>query len=373
MIQVDTKKCCGCSLCEKVCTHNAIHMVKDAMGFAYPHIEIDLCVDCGLCDRVCPFQQPKSETVLPQIGFAVRHKNIAEVKKSRSGAFFVALSDWILNNGGVVYGAGFGNHFKVKHKRAANPFERDEFRGSKYAQSDCQVYEQVKKDLQQAIPVLFTGTPCQVAAIRAYIPSKLHKYLYCADIVCHGVASPRVWDDFISYVEGFERKKLIKVSFRDKLKFGWSGLHRESYVFSPNIKRTFPFTYYQSFLLRQSCSYCPFSSLDRPADITLGDFWGWEKAVPNFVNDDLGVSLVICNTDKGKMAFEAIASQLFTVQVPISDCLQPNLLHPTEENKIRKTFSEEYKQYGFNFVLKKYWKITPIDWIKFYAKRILEK
>lgn len=185
MIQLSKDKCCGCKACEKVCSHRAIQMEVDKLGFAYPKIDLDKCVDCGLCNKVCPFENVDLKQNEAQKAYAVRHKDLSEIAKSRSGAAFIALSNRILEQEGVVYGAGFSGHFKVTHKRAENKIQRDEFRGSKYAQSDLNdVFPQIKNDLKDSKTVLFSGTPCQVAALQHFIPEKLKPNLFCIDIVC---------------------------------------------------------------------------------------------------------------------------------------------------------------------------------------------
>ena len=156
--------CCGCTACASICPHNAITMKPNLLGFLYPVVDESKCMECGLCEKVCAFNDHYDCTLVLQQpeAYAARHRNIDEVLKSRSGAAFVAISDYILEVGGVVYGAGYKDHFRVAHKRAITKEERDEFRGSKYVQSDLTgVFRLVKKDLVDGLIVLFSGTPCQ--------------------------------------------------------------------------------------------------------------------------------------------------------------------------------------------------------------------
>lgn len=173
MIQItDKSQCCGCTACASICAHDAITMQPDVMGFLYPVVDKDKCVDCGLCEKVCAFNDHYDTSLnLPKPdAYAARHKDMHEVETSRSGAAFIAISDYVLENGGVVYGAGYANHFRVVHKRATTKEERDEFKGSKYVQSDLDhVFRQVKKDLKDGLTVLFSGTPCQTAGLNSYI------------------------------------------------------------------------------------------------------------------------------------------------------------------------------------------------------------
>lgn len=235
MIKIDNPdNCCGCTACASICGQNAITMVPDPLGFLYPKVDVSKCVNCGLCEKVCEFNNKYDKSLLlsTPIAYAARHKNIDEVMRSRSGAVFAALSDYILENGGVVYGAGYKDHFKVCHKRVTNKSERDELRGSKYVQSDISgVFKMVKKDLQQGVMVLFSGTPCQLAGLKSYLGIKLRKNLYLVDIVCHGVPSPLIWKDYLSYLERKYGDTITRVDFRDKIKYGWAA-HHETFVFN---------------------------------------------------------------------------------------------------------------------------------------------
>lgn len=234
MIQItDKSQCCGCTACASICAHDAITMQPDALGFLYPVVDKDKCVDCGLCEKVCAFNDhyDTSLNLSQPDAYAARHKDMQEVETSRSGAAFIAISDYVLENGGVVYGAGYADHFRVVHKRATTKEERDEFKGSKYVQSDLDhVFRQVKKDLKDGLTVLFSGTPCQTAGLNSYIGKKLRENLILVDIVCHGVPSPYMWRDYIAYLEKKQGDKICWVNFRDKQKYGWKA-HHETFKF----------------------------------------------------------------------------------------------------------------------------------------------
>lgn len=225
--------CCGCTACASICNQNAITMKPDSLGFLYPEVDVDKCTNCGLCEKVCAFNDDydKSQNLLNPDAYAIRHKDMDEVMTSRSGAVFVAISDYILSQGGVVYGAGYTDHFRVIHKRAINKEQRDEFKGSKYVQSDLTgIFRQVKKDLKDGLIVMFSGTPCQTAGLNSYIGKKLRENLYLVDILCHGVPGPYIWRDYLAYLEKKQGDKIVWVDFRDKQRFGWVA-HRESFKF----------------------------------------------------------------------------------------------------------------------------------------------
>lgn len=208
-------------------------MIPDSMGFKYPVVDMGLCVDCGLCDKVCPFNDDydRSANLDSPIAYGARHKDMNEIETSRSGAAFIAISDYILERGGVVYGAGYADHFRVVHKRAVTKEERNEFKGSKYVQSDLDgVFRQIRDDLRKGLTVLFSGTPCQTAGLNAFIGKKLRANLVLVDIVCHGVPSPKLWEDYLGYLEKKMGSPISWVNFRDKQEFGWAA-HKETFKF----------------------------------------------------------------------------------------------------------------------------------------------
>lgn len=234
MINVDNPAdCCGCSACYSICPHDAITMQPDSLGFPYPVLDKEKCVDCGLCEKVCSFNDSYdiSNNLKEPIVYGARHNDMSEVETSRSGAAFIAISDYILELGGVVYGAGYTDHFRVVHKRATTRDERNEFKGSKYVQSDMnEIFRQVKQDLKDGLVVLFSGTPCQTSGLNAYVGKKLRNNLYLIDIVCHGVPSPYIWRDYLAYLEKKQGAAICWVNFRDKQMYGWTD-HHETFKF----------------------------------------------------------------------------------------------------------------------------------------------
>jgi coenzyme F420-reducing hydrogenase beta subunit len=364
MIKItDKSQCCGCTACASVCAHDAITMQPDAMGFLYPMADETKCVECGLCEKVCAFNDNYDTSLnFPQPdAYAARHKDMEEVKTSRSGAAFIVLSDYVLEQGGVVYGVGYTDHFRVIHKRATTKEQRDEFKGSKYVQSDLTgVFRQVKKDLKDGLTVMFSGTPCQTAGLNSYIGKKLREKLILVDIVCHGVPAPYLWRDYIAYLEKKQGDKICWVNFRDKQKFGWAAHHETFKFVNGGGKMSFTYLFYQHIMFRPSCGKCHYANTKRPSDITIADFWGWEKTDPNINADNKGVSLVLVNTEKGRELFEAVKDQMTVIPAKLEDCLQPNLCRPSFESHRRCKFEKDYRKYGFKYVYYRYGNIGPI-------------
>lgn len=357
--------CCGCTACVSICTHGAITMFPDALGFLYPVVDNSKCIDCGLCEKVCSFNEHYDCSLNlsePDV-YGARHKDMKEIETSRSGAAFIAISDRILECGGVVYGVGYTDHFRVVHKRAVTKQERNEFKGSKYVQSDLgDVFKQVRRDLKDGLTVLFSGTPCQTAGLKAYIGEQLCQNLFLLDIVCHGVPAPYVWHDYLAYLEEKQGDKINFVDFRDKQTFGWMA-HKETFRFAGNkhfsvinVKESFTFLFYQHIMFRASCGICYFCNTKRPSDITLADFWGWEKTNPDFNADNKGASLILVNTDKGRKLFKKAEIDLNIIPAQLENCLQPNLQHPSIIHPKRLQFEKDYIKKGFSYIMKKYGK-----------------
>lgn len=355
MIHIDDKAlCCGCSACYAVCPHDAISMKPDALGLKYPCVDIEKCVECGLCKKVCAFTSEREKGLTPDF-YAVRHKDISQVEGSTSGAAFVAFSDLILENGGVVYGAAYDGHFRVMHKRVSTVQDREALRRSKYVQSDMgNIFRQVRDDLRNGLTVLFCGTPCQVDGLKSYIGKKLSDKLILVDMVCHGVPAPGVWESYLGWQEARHGGKVLDVNFRDK-SFGWRS-HMESFVFDDGIVYDSSYTYlfYRHLSLRESCGICPYASRQRVSDLTIADYWRKDKTCPDFASDNKGCSLVLCSTQKGRSLFEAVSSSLYVEQADPDSCIQPNMIAPSRLNKDRRRFELDYIDKGIEYVMKIY-------------------
>lgn len=379
MIQIiDKADCCGCTACASVCAHHAISMEPDTMGFLYPKVDIKKCTECGLCQKVCAFHPNYDKSLnLPEAQiYAARHKNIQEIETSRSGAAFIAISDYVLNQGGVVYGAGYTDHFRVVHKRATNKKERNEFKGSKYVQSDLRgIFPLIKRDLKEGLLVLFSGTPCQTAGLASYIGKHLRKQLILVDIVCHGVPAPYIWRDYLAYLEHKYKQSIIEVNFRDKSNVGWNG-QIESFIFQNGDKKefkTYTYLFSKHIMLRPSCGKCHYTNFIRPSDLTLADYWGWEKLSADFNKDNKGCSLLLINTKKGVHLLEHISKDLYLLKSNKSLCMQPNLQTPTKLADKSTLFENLYASYGFKKVAQKFSDLNYKRYIKEILNKILKE
>lgn len=361
MIRIEDKsRCCGCTACHAVCPHDAIVMKEDSLGFRYPETDMTRCTECGLCEKVCDFivEKPAEEHDEALVVRAVRHKDSESLLKSQSGGAFTALSDVVLKNGGVIYGAAFNTDFTVSHARACTPEERNAFRGSKYVQSDMgDVFRNVRKDLKAGLQVLFTGTPCQCAGLKSYIPDSLQNGLVLMDFVCHGVPSPAVWSDYIEYVA--KGRKMTVADFRDKSVNGWK-VHKESFVFEGGKKEcreTYKVLFYKNIMLRPSCASCPYDIYHRESDVTVADFWGIGERIPEWDTDE-GTSMLLCNSSKGKSIWTAAMDDVHSRPVLLTKefmaTKNPNMLHPARLYHESGDFAKAYEERGFGYVARRW-------------------
>lgn len=290
--------------------------------------------------------------------FGVIHKNENVRMSSRSGGAFTALSDYVLQNDGVVYGCILNDVQQAVHIRTVSSEERNQMRGSKYVQSDMGTcFEQVRKDLCDGRKVLFSGTSCQVDGLKSFLAAtKTEGWILMVDILCHGTPSPLLWQEYLWWHEEKSGKKILKADFRDKKQFGWKG-HVETVTFEDGTAeslKVYAHLFYTHNVMRPSCHICPYSQLTRKADITLADFWGWEKTNPAANTDNKGISLLIISTQQGIDIFNEVRTSLNAFECKEENCIQPPLLNPSDAPLGKKKFWKEYYEKGFNHIQKKY-------------------
>ena len=168
-------QCTGCAACAEGCPKNAIHMLPDREGFLYPTVT-DACIQCGHCTHICPVLRQREAHPEPAV-FAAWNPDHAVRQNSTCGGVFSLLADYVLEGGGVVFGAGMDAQLRVRHEAVKRKEDLPRIRGAKPVQSDVTgIYQQVRRELDRGRPVLFSGTPCQVDGLYHYLgehPEKL--------------------------------------------------------------------------------------------------------------------------------------------------------------------------------------------------------
>lgn len=287
--------------------------------------------------------------------YAVRHLNEDVRAASRSGGIFTALSDAVLEDKGVVYGCVLTQDFQAVHVRAEDTHTRDLMRGSKYIQSRMgNTFRRVREDLQAGRKVLFSGTPCQVAGLKAFL-GKTYENLLCVDIVCHSVPSPLVWRKYLEWQIKVNKSQVISVDFRNKTDFGWKA-HVETLRLENGKKvhsRVFKTLFSGRYISRPACSECAFKSTARIGDITIGDYWHIEKAAPE-MHDDKGVSLVLVNNGIGEAAFLRVLDRLRWKETQLEDSIQPAISKNFEKKAGREAFWQDFQTKSFDFIARRY-------------------
>lgn len=236
MFQIPSN-CTGCHACADICPKQCIDMRDIGEGFLFPIVNMENCILCNCCEKVCPLLHVPNKNQNTQ-AFAVKSKDEAEREKSSSGGFFPLLAKWILNSGGIVYGAAYDKDFKVRHIAVTDIEKLPLLQGAKYVQSTIgTIFSEVEDQLKAGRKVLFSSTPCQCAGLKAFL-RKDYDNLILVDLICHGVPSPTVWQIYINYRAQKENggKRPVRINMRSKAS-GWSRYSTEFYYGNGKITR----------------------------------------------------------------------------------------------------------------------------------------
>jgi len=364
-----TEHCKGCAACALVCPEKAILMKMHQDGFCYPYINEQICTNCGKCSRICP-DHMKINPADNQMILGCKCKSEEIRARSTSGGAFYLLSEQILQQGGCVYGVVLDSEHRARHVCAESMVEVLPMQGAKYVESelgDC--FQKIKIQLANRT-VLFSGTPCQVAGLKRYVGD--HPNLYTIDIVCHGIASPKVYQKYIGSLE--KKGSVSEFCFRNKV----SGWHTSSVSYFQNGKQCLqsmgenPYTklYFRGLISRESCHSCQYASISRCSDLTLGDYWGVEKHHPEF-DDNRGISLMILHSQKGQKLFDSIKENMEFMIVSQEQCMQPQLSYPAPRNPQRDNLFMDLDKFEFESLFKKYYLISHRHFWETLRKRLL--
>ena len=368
--------CCGCKACANACPRNAISFQKDKNGFEYPVIDEGKCIGCNKCVSTFDFPKKGDFGLKPIKGYAARHKDPSVYNNSTSGGLFTALSEWVIDREGLVYGCVFDEEMMPVHKAVDKIDDLKAMRGSKYVQSDIGfVYRDVKEKLNDDKYVLFTGTPCQVAGLHSYLRNANTAKLLTADLICHGVPSRETFKKYVNYLGNKYHSKVTSFQFRNKL-YGW--LRPVVSVTFENGRKKWWFTtedvysynFNRSNLQRSSCFHCKYSCGSRCGDFTIGDFWGFQKANLKMSYRE-GVSCCLLNTPKSIEVFKSL--NLNVEEVPPESIIQGNvhLRRTSPKGKNREMILETIRKDGFKKLAEDYRKTNKLMFLKAFVKKIV--
>ena len=354
------ERCTGCTACASVCPKGAITMERDAEGFDFPRIDPQRCIRCGRCANVCPILNPMEARPVPAV-FAAWNRDPVVRRDSSSGGAFSALAEYVLDGGGAVFGAALDDKQRVRHTVCFHKEELWRLRGSKYVQSALgDTFKLVRETLKRR-PVLFSGTPCQVDGLYRFLGGRPENLITC-DIVCHGVPSPGVWEDMVRVMREEKGLEIRAVRFRNKVS-GWNHPHftavyENGFVNSrPLYETEYGRAFGRALFLRRSCHHCPYASLSRPGDFTLGDFWGFDE-YPG--EQDRGISLLTVNTLRGAYVFDQLPLICKPATVEQAVRGNPRLASPTPPQPQRAAFFSAYALEPFENVRKRFLTLPPL-------------
>lgn len=307
-VLLEKEKCVGCGACVNICPTNAICFEEDEWGYYRATVKGEKCVNCGKCSSICPaISLPEKQEGKPECyEFIANDNNI--LWNSSSGGFFSTIARKILMNGGVVVGAAWKNDLTVEHILIDDESDLYKLQKSKYLQSYIgTVFRQVKERLEKGQEVLFTGCPCQIAGLKAYL-QKTYNNLLTIDLLCGNSPSAGF---FKKYIEDVFPKGISRYEFRNK-KRGYNAECVEVEDMEGNVNILFSLredayqrVYHNHTMCPPHCENCKYQSVPRYGDLTIGDFWGLSK-YDKETDFSKGVSVVLTNSEKGKEYIEEI-------------------------------------------------------------------
>ena len=356
---ISRELCCGCGECAMICPVHAITMVTNEKGFRFPEIESAFCINCKKCVNSCAVINSGKLKYAEGLAFGAINLTDEIRQKSSSGGAFTALAETYLEGNGIVYGA-ISDDNVIRHTYTDAKDGLSAMRGSKYVQSNIEgIFFDIETKLKEGQKVLFSGTPCQCVAIKAYLGLRHVEtcQLVLVDMVCHGVCSPMVFRDYISFCESRSGEQIEQHIFRSK-ENGWRN-HTEKNVMTNGKKdytsfdsQLFKSFFHSHFALRDSCFNCRFTTTQRVSDITMADFWGLQKSIPDEYSPE-GVSFLMANSEKGKTLIYDARRKMKVFQAKVTDTEQPQLHRPSSKPDGTQQFWQDYKK-GFKHVAVKY-------------------
>ena len=341
----DLASCSGCGICAMECPASAIQMRMDREGFARPEFDSEKCIGCQKCMRKCPSLNIDASNQMNPDTYAFWADEDVRSKSSSGGAFSV-LADAVLKKGGYVCGAAYDKYrHSISHMIVQDEAGLCRLRGSKYVQSDIQpVLEPIKRLLEtQGAPVLFTGCPCQIAALKAYL-GKSYDQLYLADLLCAGVTAPQVFTEYLE--DSYDLDRISNVNFRTKQN-GWdpfwltvtydNGEQSVVGIATDPMEQLF----HSLSGMRQSCYACVFSAFPRQGDLTMGDFWGIQN-YDAVLDDNKGTSFVSVNNEKGRKLYEMLEQNAAMIKPVPWQYTGTNRLFPFLSERSKMPETREY-------------------------------
>lgn len=377
----DIETCTQCQACKNICPKQCISMVEASDGFTLPLIDRELCIECGACMNACHKIAPKLTFQKPLQTMACWTKNRTDRKNSSSGGAFSVIAHYVLNQGGIVFGASMCEDLKVRHIAIDRQEELINLQGSKYLQSEMgSTCLDVRQALKTGKLVLFSGTPCQVAAVLTFLKTKPENLITC-DVVCHGVPSQKAFDIYLDRTGLRDNCRNFNFRFTE----GWGyQLSRQleaptedgassKKIVSPS-KSYYLRAFTKGLMFSEACYTCPYARPERISDFTLADYWGLGIKKPFNHPTTEGISCLLANSQKAIDIIDQCADIDYEVR-PLEEAIEGNhnLSHTSLRPKGRDSYFDDSISMPLKDLCNKYGiAASPRDYLRI-IKQIIVK
>lgn len=353
--------CTGCLACFAACKGGAIEVVQDEKGFVFPEIHLNKCVDCLKCSSSCPVNSKIVKTSQePYTIYAAWILDDEIKKESSSGGIFSALALSVLIAGGYVCGARYSSQMRVEHEIIDHVDKLYHIRGAKYSQSYIgDTYCKIEEKLRDSKTVLFCGTPCQVAGLYGYL-KKTYQNLLTVELICQGVGSQLILDEYVKYINGKYSNKINHINFRYKNSYCSSltniTFQNKKSMVVDGIDNSFRYGYGAKLFYRDCCYNCKYRKESRVGDLSLGDFWSVNEEDDDISDSHHDVSLVLINTENGEKYFNEIKNTLFFKEKEYKYAIEKsvNISSTLDKPSVRDDFFRDLISLPFRDVAKAY-------------------
>lgn len=344
-------KCANCGACMNICPKSAISLNRSEYFYQY-EVDREKCVECGACVMVCPVNTPVPHLDL-KAAYGGWHRDKDVVRTSSSGGAFSAIANYVLSNGGIVYGAAYTDGCKEVITRSTEDTTLDNIKRSKYVESTVGfAFREIKARLDMGRYVLFSGTPCQVAGLVRYL-RKDYERLLTVDFACGGLTSHRLYQEHLANLEKKKHSKVSAVNFRSGV-YGWKQYalkvdfqNGKSYKIPSELDPYCHAFMYSRCGNRENCITCEFRD-NHYSDFIIADYWRWFE-YSNLQNDETGISLILTNSDKAEQIVDFLSSEMYLEKQDLNKAKYNCFVKPPATEafmKKRQRFWEECETVG---------------------------
>lgn len=334
----EMNQCTGCKACMEICPKDALRF-EDAVHAMNVFIDEKKCINCNACHDVCQANQPADLDLAKPIYWKQGWAGEEVRRSSSSGGFAAQLMRSFMDDNSYVCSCILSEG-RFRYYVTNKIEEVEKYQGSKYVKSDPEgIYKEVRGLLKQEKRVLFIGLPCHVAAMNKFLKDREKENLYTVDLICHGSPSPEILRSFLTE-HNYDIHTLADVRFRIKNTFG---VFPDAGSIAPvgSLDR-YSIGFLRGLFYTENCYSCHYARLERCSDMTIGDSWGTDLTE----EAGHGISLALCQSQKGKDLLLHAGLELFDVDIDQAAAANHQLEHPSEKTPARERFFTNYRRTG---------------------------